>query len=66
MTMEVPMAVQVQMTWTFVGDEPFQVTSEFGHIELPAEEDPAALPTIDRVLVPESSSVGSGLARQIA
>jgi hypothetical protein len=66
--MEVGMAVQVQVTWRVVGDDELEITSAFGQlvtIEGEGEEEASAVP-IDRVLTPESSTVASGLALQIA
>jgi hypothetical protein len=67
--MEVRMAVQVQVTWRVVGGDELEVTSEFGHLD-PNEDDTEdeTLPfaSFEQVLEPESSTLASGLALQLA
>jgi hypothetical protein len=62
------MAVQVQVTWTFVGDDELELTSGFGHVD-PVEQGDDEMEVVapaERVLEPESSTLASGLALQLA
>jgi hypothetical protein len=61
------MAVQVQVTWTFVGDDELELTSGFGHTEPVAhDEDSDVIVPAERVLESESSTLATGLALQLA
>ena len=53
------MAVQVQVTWTVVGDDELEVTTKFGHLD-PMEDDDAEMEpvaAVEQVLEPESSTL---------
>jgi hypothetical protein len=60
------MAVQVQVTWTVVGDDELEITSEFGHLDpVDGHVEDEAVPSFDQVLEPESSLLASGLALEL-
>ncbi len=60
------MAVHVQVTWTVVGDDELEITSEFGHLD-PAvgQVEDEAVTSFDQVLEPQSSLLASGLALEL-
>lgn len=65
--MEVPMGVQVQVTWTVIGEDELEITSEFGHLgPIEDESEMETIAPVERVLEPESSTLASGLALQLA
>lgn len=66
------MAVQVQVTWTVLGDHELEITSEFGHLDAEPDSDLEEdspiehVAPIEHVLEPGSSILASGLALQLA